>query len=41
MLHFEFNETLQQARERNVRDALLEDVGRGDWTGQLIPRGAP
>jgi len=39
MLHFEFNETLQQARERNVRDALLEDVGRGDWTGQLIPEG--
>lgn len=39
MLHFEFNETLQQARERNIRDALLEDVGRGDWTGQLIPTG--
>jgi nicotinate-nucleotide pyrophosphorylase (carboxylating) len=38
-LHFEFNETLQQARERNIRDALLEDVGRGDWTGQLLPAG--
>ena len=35
-LRFEFNETLEQARERNVRDALLEDVGRGDWTGQLV-----
>ena len=36
-LRFEFNETLQQARERNIRDALLEDVGRGDWTGRLLP----
>jgi nicotinate-nucleotide pyrophosphorylase (carboxylating) len=34
---FEFNETLQQARARNIRDALLEDVGRGDWTAQLLP----
>ncbi len=39
MLRFEFNETLEQARERNIHDALLEDVGRGDWTGQLIPEG--
>jgi nicotinate-nucleotide pyrophosphorylase (carboxylating) len=31
------NETLEQARERNVREALAEDIGRGDWTGQLIP----
>ncbi|MCW5660586.1 MAG: carboxylating nicotinate-nucleotide diphosphorylase [Burkholderiaceae bacterium] len=38
-LRFEFNETLQQARERNIRDALLEDVGRGDWTGRLLPAG--
>jgi nicotinate-nucleotide pyrophosphorylase (carboxylating) len=38
-LRFEFNETLEQARERNVRDALLEDVGRGDWTSQLLPQG--
>jgi nicotinate-nucleotide pyrophosphorylase (carboxylating) len=37
MLRFEFNETLEQARERNIRDALLEDVGRGDWTGRLLP----
>ena len=36
-LHFEFNETLEQARARNIRDALLEDVGRGDWTAQLLP----
>jgi len=39
-LHFEFNETLEQARTRNIRDALLEDVGRGDWTGRLLPNGA-
>ena len=25
-LRFEFNETLEQARARNIRDALLEDV---------------
>ena len=36
---FDHNETLEQARARNVRDALLEDIGRGDWTGQLIPAG--
>lgn len=36
---FEHNETLPQACARNVRDALLEDIGRGDWTGQLIPAG--
>jgi nicotinate-nucleotide pyrophosphorylase (carboxylating) len=39
MIAFEFNETLEQARARNIRDALLEDVGRGDWTGQLLPQG--
>ncbi len=38
-LRFEFNETLEQARARNIRDALLEDVGRGDWTAQLLPAG--
>lgn len=38
-LRFDFNETLGQARARNIRDALLEDVGRGDWTGQLLPEG--
>jgi nicotinate-nucleotide pyrophosphorylase (carboxylating) len=36
---FEFNESLEQARTRNVRDALLEDHGRCDWTGLLIPQG--
>ena len=34
---FEFNETLAQARERNVRDALAEDIGLRDWTAELIP----
>jgi nicotinate-nucleotide pyrophosphorylase (carboxylating) len=34
---FDRNETLEQARARNVRDALAEDIGRGDWTGSLIP----
>ena len=33
----EHNETLEQARERNIRDALAEDIGRGDWTAQLVP----
>ena len=34
---FEQNETLEQARERNIRDALSEDIGRGDWTAMLVP----
>ena len=34
---FEFNETLEQARARNIRDALMEDMGRNDWTAQLVP----
>ena len=33
------NETLEEARARNVRDAPREDVGTGDWTAQLVPRG--
>ena len=33
------NETLADALERNVRDALMEDIGRGDWTAQLVPSG--
>lgn len=33
----EANETLEQARARNVRDALREDVGTGDWTARLAP----
>lgn len=34
---FDHNETLEQARSRNVHDALMEDIGEGDWTGQLVP----
>ena len=34
------NETLTEARARNVRDALREDVGTGDWTARLVPLGA-
>ncbi|ODU99832.1 MAG: nicotinate-nucleotide diphosphorylase (carboxylating) [Rubrivivax sp. SCN 70-15] len=33
------NETLETARERNVRDALAEDIGEVDWTGLLVPAG--
>jgi nicotinate-nucleotide pyrophosphorylase (carboxylating) len=33
------NETLQAARERNIRDALAEDIGDVDWTGLLVPAG--
>ncbi|HEV8313016.1 MAG TPA: carboxylating nicotinate-nucleotide diphosphorylase [Burkholderiaceae bacterium] len=38
-MEFETNESLEQARERNIRDALMEDIGRCDWTAQLIPAG--
>ena len=34
---FDFNETLEQARQRNIHDALLEDMGQGDWTAKLVP----
>lgn len=34
---FDHNETLDQARERNIRDALFEDVGQRDWTAELVP----
>ena len=33
------NETLDSALARNVHDALMEDIGRGDWTAQLVPAG--
>ena len=33
------NETLAQAIARNVRDALQEDIGLGDWTARLVPAG--
>lgn len=32
-------ETLDGARARNIRDALAEDIGRCDWTAQLVPAG--
>jgi nicotinate-nucleotide pyrophosphorylase (carboxylating) len=34
---FEHNETLAEARQRNVMEALAEDIGRGDWTAMLVP----
>jgi nicotinate-nucleotide pyrophosphorylase (carboxylating) len=34
---FDHNETLADARTRNIRDALLEDIGTGDWTAKLVP----
>jgi nicotinate-nucleotide pyrophosphorylase (carboxylating) len=33
------NETLEGARARNIREALAEDIGRCDWTAQLVPAG--
>lgn len=33
---FDHDESLEQARKRNVRDALAEDIGRADWTARLI-----
>jgi nicotinate-nucleotide pyrophosphorylase (carboxylating) len=35
------NESLEQARQRNIDDALHEDIGRGDWTALLVPAGRP
>jgi nicotinate-nucleotide pyrophosphorylase (carboxylating) len=35
----ERNENLEQARARNVREALAEDIGLCDWTGCLVPAG--
>ena len=32
------NETLEQARQRNIADALMEDIGVCDWTAKLVPR---
>lgn len=39
MLSFDRNETLAEARARNIREALAEDIGRADWTGRLLPEG--
>lgn len=36
-MKFDSNETLDQARARSIHDALLEDLGTGDWTGLLVP----
>lgn len=36
---FTTDETLEQARARNIEDALREDLGSGDRTGRLIPAG--
>lgn len=36
---FSPNEDLAAARARNVRDALTEDIGSGDWTALLVPAG--
>ena len=38
-MQFDFNESLAQARERNITDALREDIGLGDHTAQLVPNG--
>jgi nicotinate-nucleotide pyrophosphorylase (carboxylating) len=38
-MKFEHNESLEQARLRNIEDALREDLGTGDWTAQLVPAG--
>lgn len=35
---FEINESLEQARQRNIHDALMEDIGCHDWTAQLVPQ---
>ena len=34
---FDHNESLEQACQRNINDALLEDIGKGDWTAMLVP----
>ncbi|MBB4843392.1 nicotinate-nucleotide pyrophosphorylase (carboxylating) [Paucibacter oligotrophus] len=36
---FSHNETLEQARARNIHEALMEDIGVCDWTAQLVPAG--
>ena len=38
---YDSNETLEAARQRNVHDALREDIGRGDWTAMLVPAQRP
>ena len=36
---FDKNETLDEARARNIRDALFEDIGQRDWTAELVRAG--
>lgn len=36
---FDHNESLDEARARNIRDALFEDIGVADWTARLTPAG--
>ena len=36
---YDHDENLEQARERNIHDALMEDIGRHDWTAMLVPAG--
>ena len=36
---FEHNETLEEARVRNIIEALREDIGVADWTALLTPAG--
>ncbi len=36
---FDHNETLAEARARNIQDALFEDVGVCDWTAALVAAG--
>ena len=36
---FDHNETLAEARARNIRDALMEDIGVADWTARLVLAG--
>jgi nicotinate-nucleotide pyrophosphorylase (carboxylating) len=36
---FGHNKSRGEARARNIRDALFEDIGCGDWTSQLVPPG--
>jgi nicotinate-nucleotide pyrophosphorylase (carboxylating) len=38
-MHFDRDESLIEARARNIHDALFEDIGRCDWTAQLVPQG--
>jgi nicotinate-nucleotide pyrophosphorylase (carboxylating) len=36
---FSTEETLAQARSRNIHEALAEDIGKCDWTALLVPAG--